>query len=59
MHVANMKLLVDVGELAACVLQEEFADEYESACEEVEEQSSEEDGKRPCVLVEKKRTIWN
>jgi hypothetical protein len=52
-----MKLLVDVGQLPASVFEEEFANQDESAREEVKKQSTEEDCKCPAVLAEEKCTI--
>ena len=52
-----MELLVDVGQLPASVFEEGLANEDERAREDIEEQHSQEDGKRPAVLVEKERSI--
>ena len=57
MHVSNMELLVDVGQLPASVFEEGFANEDERAREDVEKQHSQKDGKRPAILVEKERSI--
>jgi len=57
MYVANMELLVDVGQLPASVLEERLANEDESAREEVEKQSSEKDCERPAILAEEERAV--
>lgn len=40
MYVSNMKLLVDVGQLPASVLEEEVAVQSEGGCEDVYEEDS-------------------
>ena len=57
MDISNMKLLVDVGQFPARVLEEELANEDEPACENIEKKYPEKDGERPAVLVEKERSI--
>ena len=47
-----MKLLIDVGQLPASVLEEGLANEDERARKDIEKQHSEEDGECPAVLVE-------
>jgi hypothetical protein len=51
MYVADMELLVDVGQLPASVFEEELANENERACEEVEKQSADKDAEGPAVFV--------
>ena len=57
MHVANVELLIDVGEFPAGIFEEEFADENESACKEVQKQGTEKDRECPAVFVKKERTV--
>ena len=57
MHVANMELLIDVGQLPASVFEEGLANEDESAGEEVEKQAPEKDRECPSILAEEQRTI--
>lgn len=52
-HVANMELLIDVGQLPASVFEEGFANEDERAREKVEKDSPEKDRERPAVFAEK------
>ena len=59
MHVSNMELLVDVGQLPASVFEEGLANKDERARENVEKQHSEKDGECPAVLAEKERSIRN
>ena len=57
MHVSNMELLVDVGQLPASVFEKGLANEDERAREDVEKQYPEKNGECPAVLAEEKRTI--
>lgn len=57
MHVSNMKLLVDVGQLPASVFEEGLANENERTCEDVEKQQPEKGGECPAILVEEVRAV--